>query len=191
MALTGRAAYRIAGHQFSDEDFDKNANILTSKLGTRTLYYTIPATAFYLTGASVIKTTSNVFGGVTLPNTNAGFMYAAIPIPHEYDSGNVVVKILWNSAAISGDMKLFARIKPVIEGDTTTDSAAVTGTSTAKGTTLLLNELTITITEANFRTSGSERMIGLRISRDPADGSDTINSDVKIFAVSLEFTGRG
>jgi hypothetical protein len=29
------------------------------------------------------------------------------------------------------------------------------------------------------------------LARVPADGADTINADVKIFAISLEFTGRG
>ena len=191
MALTGRAAYRIAGHQFADEDFDKNANIETSKLGTRTLYYTIPATAFHLSGTSVAKTFSGVFGGVTLPDANAGAMYIAIPVPAEYDSGNVVLRIYWNSVSIAGNLKLTSEIKPVSEGDTTAVGATDTATSAANGVTTVTATMTITIAAADFRTTALEEMIGLKISRNPADGSDTLSADAIIFAVSLEFTGRG
>lgn len=191
MVLTARSAYRLAGHQFSDEDFDKNANIETSKLGTRTLRFTIPATAFHLSGSSVAKTKNGTFGGVTMPNANAGNMYVAIPIPAEYDSGNVILRILWNSAGTSGDLKLVSEVKPVSEGDTTASGVTDSATATTQGTTLLLNILSITVAAADFRTSNNEQMVGIQIQRDPADGSDTLSSDVTIFAVSLEFTGRG
>ena len=189
MALTGRTAYRLGGYTIADEDIDNDANIKTSKQATRTLRLTIPATAFVLKGAGCVKTYLGVFGAVTMPDANISELYMAIPKPCEYVSGDITIRILWSTAATSGNLKLTVVYKGIISGDTMdTGGTTVTATDAASGTTLLLNEITLTITAADIT---NDDLITFYIERDPANGSDTLGADIKVYAVSLEFTGRG
>ena len=189
MPLTNISAYRLAGHQIEDEDIDPDARLETSKFATRTLRKTIPAVACLKAGAGVVELVSgSVLAGVTLPDANAGNLYMSFPKPAEYDSGDVVLKILWNSAATAGDLKLTSDIKTATTGSTTASGATDSGTDTADGTTTDLSELSITIAAADFN---ANEFIGLNISRDPTDVADDIAADVIVFAIAMEFTGRG
>lgn len=182
------AAYRQAGDQIEDADVDENANIQTAKLGTRTLYRSIPGTAFQRSGSSVALVNQGVFGGVTLPNANTGNLYASFPLPDEWTSGTIVLKIFWNSAGTAGDLKLTANVKSTTDSGTLTAEETDTVTTTVNGTTTRINESSITLDAADFTASD---VIGLNISRDPSDAADTLASDVMIMEVTLEFTGRG
>lgn len=182
------AAYRQAGDQIEDGDVADNANIQTAKLGTQTLYRSIPGTAFLGSGSGVSQTNSGVFGGTTLPNANSGSLYASIPLPDEYVSGDITLKIFWNSAGTAGDLKLTADVKSTTDDGTMTSEETDTVTTTVNGTTTRINQSSIVLSGSNF-TAGD--VIGLLISRDPADAADTLASDVLIIEVTLEFTGRG
>ena len=188
MALTSIAAYRLQGKTIDDVDIDPNANIESSKLATRTLNLIIPAVAGVKEGASVANTFDGVFGGVLLPNANSGAIYFSFPKPVEYDSGNVVLRVLWSSAGTTGDLKLTSDIRSATIDSAITSGATDTGTKTTDGTGDDLNDLTITIAAADFN---ANEFIGLKLSRDPADGSDTLSSDVRIHALIFEYTGRG
>lgn len=188
MALTTIAGYRQAGHTIDDEDFHENANLQTSKFGTRTLFKTLIAASGVLSAANIAKTDSGVFGGLSMSDGGASSVTFSFRKPTEYVSGDVVLRILWNTAATSNDLKLTSKIKSATTEDTTASGATDSGTATADGTANDLNELTITIAAADFN---ANEFIGLEISRDPTDGADTLSADAKIFAICIEYTGRG
>ena len=182
------AAYRQAGDQIEDDDVHPNANIQISKLGTRTLYLSIPATLFQRSGSGVALVTSGVFGGVTLPNANTGNLYASVPLPDEYDSGTITLRVFWKTAATAGNLKLNANLASVAKDGALTVEEAETATVAANGTTNLLNEATFTFTASDFEAGD---IVGVNLNRDPADVADTLASDVMIIEATLEFTGRG
>lgn len=188
MVLTTISAYRQAGHTFDDEDVDKNANIETSKLATRTLSLQLNPIAAVKAGAAIAADNSGVFAGIPFPNTTASFLYWSFPKPVEYDSGDVILRILWNSPATSGDLKIVSDIKSATAESTLVSGAQDSGTLTVDGTTNDLNILSITIAAADFNVN---EFIGLRIQRDPADGADTLADTALILAASLVYQGRG
>lgn len=182
------AAYRQAGDYIEDADVSDNANIETAKLGTRTLYRSLPATIFQRSGTGVSLTTSGVFGGVTLPDANAGSLFASFPLPDEYVSGAITIRIFWNTTATSGAAKFFADVKSTSQDGSLTSEETDSVVDTANGTASRINDATIDLDAADF-TAGD--IIGLKIYRDPSDGSDTLGADLVVFEVTLEFTGRG
>lgn len=189
MALTSVSAYRLAGYQFTNDDFDNNAEIASSKLGTRTLYKTIPAAACTLNGSGCTRTNSGVFGGVTMPDANDSDISYSLRLPVEWDSGNITLRILWNTAATSGDIRLVTTYSAIKSGEATNATTqTVTSTDTADGTASDLNEITFTLTGTNFEAGD---YIGIKITREPANASDTLGANAIIFALSFEYTGRG
>jgi hypothetical protein len=189
MALTGKTAYRLGGDTIADEDIDNDANIEISKLATRTLRFTIPATAFHLEGTGCVMGGVGDFGYIVMPNANFSIVYVTIPKPCEYTSDDITVRILWASAGTSGNLKLAFTYRGITAGSVDNlGEASTSNTDATNGSANTLNEMTLTITAANIVSSNS---IEMWFERDPADGSDTLSSDIKVFAMSLEFTGRG
>ena len=85
------AAYRQAGDTIDDADVDENADIEISKLGTRTLLRSIPATMFQRSGAGCVLTNNGVYGGVIMPDANDATLYIAFALPDEWESGDIVI----------------------------------------------------------------------------------------------------
>ena len=187
MPLTNISAYRLAGYSFTDNDFDSNAEIEKSKLGTRTLYRTFPATSM-VTDAT--KTSQGVFSGLLMPDASTKKIYFVFQVPKEYVSGNITAQYIWSTAATTGALRLTVTYEGRVVGESLASalSSSASDTDTAKGTTLLLNQGTFTLNSANF---AANDYVSIIITRDPTDALDTIAADIIFYAISLEFTGRG
>lgn len=186
MPLTNISAYRIAGFKFTDQDFDPNADIEISKIATRTIIKTVPATAF--SGPGLTRSVNGIFGGFTIPDPGGGELFYSFKLPAEYVSGDITVRVLWSTAATSGNLYLLANYVSIIPGeDSNTTLTTVTNTDAANGTASRLNEITLTLVGSNFASGDN---IGINIYRTPAHGSDTLGADIIVHAISFEFTGR-
>jgi hypothetical protein len=188
MGLKDITGWGQAGYLIGDEDVSENANIQRSKLGTRTAYILIPATSLAAAGTGCVPGNTNVYGHVVMPDANSSSLTGAIPLPDDYDSGDITARIFWLTAATAGDVKFSLAHACRAAGEALTAEATGTVTDTAKGTTLLINNCTITLAEATI-TDG--KILGFVLSRDPSDGSDTLSADARILAIRFEYTARG
>ncbi len=188
MGLKDITGWGQAGFLIADDDVSPDANLARAKLGTRTAYVTIPAAGMLLSGTGVVKGFTGVFGHVVFPDANTAALYATIPLPDDYDSGDIVFRIFWLANDTTGDVKFTLAASCVSPAGATTAEETDTVTDTAAGTVNLINSAAITIAAAVF-TGGD--LIALLLSRDPADAADTIAADVNILAVRMEYTARG
>jgi hypothetical protein len=195
MPLTGITAYRIAGYAIDDEDFDENANLSELSTASRTLRINLPVPSLIPSGAGVSLTSNGVFPGYILPNANTGYLYFSIPLPTEYELLiGATLRILWNSAGTAGNLKITSDICTSHYFGDTASTETVSATQAATGTANLLSEMTFAFNASNFGLHSynpMDEIIGIKIKRDPADGADTLASDVRILAITFEFTGRG
>lgn len=183
------SAYRQAGDQIEDVDVDPNADIETSKLGTRTLYRSIPPAAFMLSGSSVAFTNNNVFPAITMPDANAGNIYVSLPMPDEWDeASDITINIIWQTSATAGNAVLNASAASRKEDGAMTSEVSGSATTAAQGTANRIQISSIALAAANFAKGD---IIGLNISRDGTAVGDTIAADLRILAVYIEFTGQG
>lgn len=183
------AAYIQSGDLIEDIDVDDNADIAISKLATRTLYLSLPASLAAKSGTSVANTIVGLFGGVLMPDANTGILYWSVPLPDEYDSGTITLRIWWTTAATANNAKFSVALSSRAAGqDYSTTEETQTVTDAANGSASTLNVATVTFLAADF-TAGD--IIGIQLTRNPADAADTLGANLTIHAIDLEYTGRG
>lgn len=187
MALT-IAPWRQNGYKLTDEDISDDAEIEISKLGTRTIRDFLAALEATLVGSGVIGAARGDFAGAVLPNANSGSLYWNWNVPDEWVSGNdITFRIFWGSGSTGGDVKFTMTLRSTAaDGDTASEvSGTVTTTAPTAGK---LKASTITIAAANFAAGD---IVGIKLTRDPADAADTLAADIECYGVDAEFTGRG
>lgn len=183
------SAYGQAGDLIEDADVDDNANIQISKLTTRSLRISFPAPLCQTVGAGVATSFLGVYGGVTLPDANAGNMFLSFALPDEWVSGGIITaRIWWKTTAVAGNMKLTGALRSTTKDGADSAEETLTATDTAAGTTNLINDTTMAFAAADFATGD---FVGFNLSRNPLDAADTLGADVLILAIDFEFTGRG
>jgi len=103
-----------------------------------------------------------------------------------------VLKVMYKMAsATTGGVAFEARIAAVSDGDAQDVdakgfAAANVGTATVPGTAGFIDEVSITLTNADSLAAGDLVMIYLN--RDPAHASDTATGDCEVVAVALTYT---
>lgn len=119
-------------------------------------------------------------------------MHWTFRMPSDYASAPVLKLQYSMASATSGTIEFEAAIMAVSDGDAAavdTDSydTANTGSATVPGTAGYLDEVSITMTNADSLAAGD--WVALRLSRDADDGSnDTATGDLELIAASLEYT---
>jgi len=187
MGLKDITGWGQAGNLIEDADVADNADIERAKLGTRTVYLNIPLSAMTLTGAGAVKTNQGVYAGVVMPDANSTTLYFTFMMPDDYDSGNIVFTILWNTAATSGDIEFILAIGGRASGEALSSDETDTFVDTAAGTTTVLNKVSTTI--SNVPSPGE--LVGISLQRIPAAGNDTLSADANILLIRMEYTARG
>lgn len=127
-------------------------------------------------------------GVLAFPDSDGEYQaQAEMLLPADW-SGAIDVKIRWYSAATSGDVVWQVSCSCVADGETDDPSfnTASTVTDTAKGTTLQMNDATITGLTATGCAAGE--MLNLKVMRQRTNGSDTITGVVNL--VGVEITTR-
>jgi hypothetical protein len=121
------------------------------------------------------------------------FLYWAFRMPADYVSGGAV-KIQWGSitAVTSTNVVWKAAIGAVTPADADTPiehaRAAASSATSANNTTEAGRLTEASITLANLDSVAAGDYVFLCISRDAANGSDTLAEDARLFAASLEYT---
>lgn len=125
------------------------------------------------------------------PTTNESAIFCGV-MPRNYGGGGITVTIHWMTTATSGNCKWDAEIERS-NTDLDSDSFAApeqTATTGCNGTSGILSTTEIAFTNgAQMDSLTTGEAFRLRITRDAADGADTINSnDVELVAVEIRET---
>lgn len=115
----------------------------------------------------------------------------AFRMPADYASGPVA-KIQYKAAsATSGGVTWDVRISATSDGDSQDVDAqdfgsANTGNATVPGTAGHLDEVSVTLTNADSVAAGD--FVVVRVARAVSDGGDTASGDAELLAVTIEYT---
>jgi hypothetical protein len=112
-------------------------------------------------------------------------------MPADYASAPVVKVQYKMTSATSGGVAFEARIAAVTDGDAQDVdakgfAAANVATATVPGTAGHLDEVSITMTNADSVAAGD--FVTLYLNRDPAHASDTATGDAEVIGVALTYT---
>ncbi|HEY0644576.1 MAG TPA: hypothetical protein VGD39_14215 [Nocardioides sp.] len=112
-------------------------------------------------------------------------------MPADYSSSPVLKVQYKMASATTGGVAFEARIAAVTPGDAQDVdakgfAAANVGTDTVPGTAGHLDEVSITMTNADSLAAGD--FVVLYLNRDPAHASDTATGDAEVVAVALTYT---
>jgi hypothetical protein len=127
------------------------------------------------------------------PTTQEYSSFAGV-MPSHYGGGGVTLKLFWFSAATTGNVKWDAAFKSFTAGvdniNTKVYAAIQTSTDATDGTAGVFTESDITFTDGGQMDSvAANEYFRLSVSRDSADGADTMNSnDARLVAAYLTET---
>ena len=184
------AAWRQNGAQLIDENISVDANLERSKLGTRTLKHVIPAIMGHSDSAGTGPTDDTPFAGILFPDANTAVYSFQFAIPDHWEEGqDITLDVWWNTTVTSGNLRMAVDYAPKEEGETLTATASqLVNTDAAAGSAGFLNKISFTLLAAGIKKGD---IMGILLTRDPANGSDTLSADVKVFALTLSLTARG
>jgi hypothetical protein len=112
-------------------------------------------------------------------------------MPADYASAPVLRVQYKMTSATTGGVAFEARLAAVSDGDATdvdakAFAAANVGTATVPGTAGHIDEVTVTMTNADSLAAGD--FVVVYLNRDPAHASDTATGDCEVIGVSLLYT---
>lgn len=115
----------------------------------------------------------------------------AFRMPADYSSAPVIKVQYKMTSATTGGVAFEARLAAVSDGDAQDVdakgfAAANVGTATVPGTAGHLDEVSITMTNADSLAAGD--FVITYLNRDPAHASDTATGDCEVIAVALTYT---
>lgn len=146
-----------------------------------------PAVATCITGTNIQK------GVLAYADTTGGFSAQISDLlPSDWTTtGGLDAKIIWNTAATSGNVKWYlSTICTDIAATATDDPAfntANSGTTAAPGTTLRLQTTNITALTTTSCTTATPMILHLKLFRDGNDAADTIAATANVLGVELTF----
>lgn len=121
--------------------------------------------------------------------TTQEFAQFTISIPRNWNNGTITAKVYWTASAGSGGVVWG------ISGVAYSNDDPLTGTfgtaQTVADTLTATNDLDTTDSTSAITIAGTPAdadLIALQISRNPADGSDTINADAKLIGIVITIT---
>ena len=129
---------------------------------------------------------------VLFDDTTPEIMYWQFRLPGNYASGPVLKCQYTMSSATSGTVEFEASIWAISDGDsadvdTESYDTVNTGSATVPGTAGYLDEISITMTNADSMAAGD--LVRLQLARDADDGTnDTATGDLELRVLSLEYT---
>jgi len=115
-------------------------------------------------------------------------------LPRHYAGGGLTVTIIWAaSSATSGNCKWNAEIERIADGghdiDADSFASAQTATEATNGTSGIATYTTIAFTSgAQMDSLAAGEAFRLRVTRDAADGGDTMTGDAELLAVEIKET---
>ena len=127
---------------------------------------------------------------LTFDTTNEEWCTWQFRMPDDYASG-LTAKVQYKMAsATSGGVAWDVRVAAVSDGDSTdvdakAFSSANVGTATVPGTAGYLDEVSITVTNADSVAAGD--FVVVRLARATANGSDTATGDAEFVAMNLSY----
>lgn len=189
MSIANSSAARRAGFKINDRSVADSAAISMAKIGTRTLRVGLPATIFHGSGTSVDIDDDGIFPVFVLPDANTGVLYTSFRLPAEWVASNdVTVDIYWKTSDVTGNVKFSVALAAKIAGETNAASDTQTVTTTVNATASKVNKSSVSFA-GSLLAAGD--LIGISITRDPADAADTLGSDINFIGADFNFTGRG
>lgn len=121
--------------------------------------------------------------------TTQEFAQVIFKLPRKYNNGTITAKVEWTASSGSGSVVWGISGGAYSSGDalTTALGTAQTVTDTLTGTgNIEESPESSSITIAGSPTSGD--LIVIQVSRNPADGSDTLTADAKLVGITLYIT---
>jgi hypothetical protein len=153
-----------------------------------TVILALPPQGFDATNpAGIIYT--NGLPHLLFDDTTSEIVYWVIRLPSDYSSAPVLKAQYTMSSAVSGTFGLSVSIMAVSDGDAADvdvesyDTANSPAASTVPGTAGHLDEISVTLTNADSMAAGD--LVFIKLARNIAD---TATGDAELRAVSLEYT---
>lgn len=121
--------------------------------------------------------------------TTQEFAQMQFVMPRNWNNGTVTATVYWTAESGSGGV-----VWGISGGAYSNDDALTVALGTAQtvsDTFITANDLHITSTSSAITLAGTPAdadFIAIQISRNPADGSDTLNADAKLLGIRLVFT---
>ena len=121
--------------------------------------------------------------------TTQEFAQMQFVMPRNWNNGTITATVYWTAASGSGGV-----VWGVSGGAYSNDDALTVAFGTAQtvsDTFIAANDLHITSTSSAITLAGTPAdadFIAIQISRNPADGSDTLNADAKLLGIRVTFT---
>jgi hypothetical protein len=166
----------------------------TKVIGIQDLF--IPATAMWgrnTSGATWSQTemATSLFNvqALDFDQTTQEFSQFQISLPRKWNAGTVTAEVYWTATAGSGGV-----VFGLSGGAYSNDDALTVAFGTAQtmtDTLLATNDLHITPTSAAITLAGtpaSADFLAFQLSRNPADGSDTLTGDAKVLGIMIHLT---
>lgn len=113
-------------------------------------------------------------------------IHGSFMVPENY-VGSPLIRILWSSAATSGDVVWDFDYNAITDTESMDPGAvdeAVTVTTTVDGTTLDLNTSDLSLTAGNFSAGD---IVKFSLARDQSDANDTMANDAVVFDVLFQY----
>lgn len=152
--------------------------------GTAAPIWDIPASGGAV--AAVVAGTNVLKGVLDFADAGVASAQNTIELPSDF-TGTVDARIIWHTAATSGDCKWsLATCFTATDGTETDDpsfNTASTVTTTAPGTANRI--VTSAITGVTITGNGVNKLMHLKISRDPSDGADTLGNTARLVGVEI------
>jgi len=179
---------RISGAKAADSDVDASAGINPLKVEKHSLFLNWSPSTVQIVSGSPVANIVSVFSGWKLPDAAASSIAFNLISPRtEISPGDRATLWIWMyQTAASGMVRLVVDIRPVIEGSLSVTSAL------QRAVAFSPNQSTLSLGKIDFPPAifSNGQIIGIKISRDPANALDTIAADLTIFNCSLEVQGR-
>lgn len=121
--------------------------------------------------------------------TTQEFAQIQVVLPRNWNNGTITATVYWTAASGSGGV-----VWGISGGAYSNDDALSTAFGTAQtvsDTFITANDVHVTSTSSAITLAGSPAdadFLALQISRNPADGSDTLNADAKLLGVRITLT---
>lgn len=146
-------------------------------------------------GVATSATQGSIAGGnsavLLFDGTNSSDSGWSFPIPEDWQTGtNISLDVFWSpSTAAAGNVVLDCSYTSLGTG-TVVAAGSYTALSTTVATPAVMNQLvttTFTLTSANL---AANRMVNVKIIRDPTKVADTYAGDANIHKIRIRYTGK-
>lgn len=172
------------------------AGLLAATTGLETIW--VPAVAMYgrttngaAPGAVEMATNRNMIFSLDFDATTAEFAQFAVRMPRSWNEGTVTFAPSWSHPSTTTNFGVVWQLQGVAISDDDAQDVAFGTAQSSTDTGGTTNDLYIGPTSSAITIAGTpaaQDYVLLQISRDPANGSDTMAVDARLHGVTLYFT---